>query len=58
MGLRFCRDGDLPVPERMTGACRDSDLSKSPSELVYQSGAHALSLSDLLITALDEQTDA
>ena len=40
MGLRICQDVDLPVPERMTGACRDSDLSKSPRELVYQSGAH------------------
>ena len=57
MGLRICRDVDLPVPKRMTKAYRDFDLSKSPSELVYQSGAHALSLLDLLITALDEQTD-
>ena len=57
MGLRLCWDVDLPVPERMTKACRDSDLSKCPSELVYQSGAHALSLPDLLITALDELTD-
>ena len=57
MGLRICRDVDILVSERMTGACRDSDLSKSPSELVYHSGAHALSLPDLLITALDEQTD-
>ena len=57
MGLRICRDVDLPVPERMIGACRDSDLSKCPSELVYQSSAHALSLPDLLIIALDEQTD-
>ena len=57
MGLRIYWDVDLPVLERMTGACRDSDLSKSPSELVYQSGAHALSLPDLQITALDEQTD-
>ena len=57
MGMRICRDVDLPVPERMTEACKDFDLSKSPSELVYQSGAHALSLLDLLITALDEQTD-
>ena len=57
MGLRICRYVDLPVPERMTGACRDSDLPKSPSELVYQSGAHALNLPELLITTLDEQTD-
>ena len=54
MGLRICQDVDLPVPKRMTGACIDSDLSKSPSELVYQFGAHAPNLSDLLITALDE----
>ena len=57
MGLRICRDVDLPVPERMTGACKDFDLSKCPSELVYQSGAHTLNLLELLITALDEQTD-
>ena len=56
MGQRICRDVDLPVSERMTRACRDSNLSKFPSELVYQSGAHALSLLDLLITALDEKT--
>ena len=57
MGLRICWDVDLPVLERMTGACTDFDLSKCPSELVYHSGAHTLSLPDLLITALDEQTD-
>ena len=57
MGQRFCWDVDLPVPERITRACRDSYLSKCPSELVYQSGAHALTLPDLLITALDEQID-
>ena len=57
MGLRICREVDLPMPERMTEACKDSYLSKCPSELVYQSSAHALSLPDLLITALDEQTD-
>ena len=57
MGLRICWDVDLPMSERMTIACRYSDLSKSPSELVYHSGAHTLSLPDLLITALDEQTD-
>ena len=57
MGLRICRDVDLTVPERMTEAYKDSDLSKSPSELVYHSGAHALNLPNLLITALDEQTD-
>jgi len=57
MGLRIYRDVNLPVPERMIGACRDFDLSKCLSELVYQSGAHALSLPDLLITALDELTD-
>ena len=38
--LRFFQDVDLPMMERMTGACKDFDLSKSPSELVYQSGAH------------------
>ena len=54
---RICRDVDLPVSERMTEACRDFDLSKSPSELVYQSGAHAPNLLDLLITTLDEQID-
>ena len=58
MGLRICRDVDHPMPERMTRACRDSDLSKCPSELVYKSGAHALNLPNPLITALDEQTDA
>ena len=57
MGLGIYRDVDLPVPERMVGECRDSDLSKCPSKLVYQFGAHALSLPDLLIIALDEQTD-
>ena len=57
MGLRICRYVDLPVPERMTGACRDSDLSKCHSELDYQSGAHALSLPYLLITTLDEKDD-
>ena len=56
MGLIICRDVDLPVPERMIRACIDSDLSKSPSELVYQSGAHASNLSDLLIYAPDKQT--
>ena len=56
MGLRICWDVDLPVSERMTIACRYSDLSKSPSELVYHSGAHAPNLSELLINALDEQT--
>ena len=39
--LIFFQDVDLPVLERMTRACKDSDLSKSPSELVDQSGAHA-----------------
>ena len=57
MKVRICRDVDLPVPERMTGACKDSDLSRCPSELVYQFGAHALGLPDLLITALDEKID-
>ena len=56
MGLRIFWDLDLPVPDRMTGACKDSDLSKSPSELVYQSGAHTLNLPEQLIIALDEQT--
>ena len=56
MELRIYWDVDLPVPERMTEASRDFDLSNSPSELVYQSGAHAPNLSDLLIYAPDKQT--
>ena len=34
MELRIYRDVDLPMPERMTGACMDSDPSKQASELV------------------------
>ena len=57
MELRFCRDVDLPVLERMAGACRVFDPSKLASELILLFGAHAPSCTDLLITALDEQTE-
>ena len=57
MELRFCRGVDLPVPNRMTGTCRVFDPSKLASELILLFGTHAPSYTDLLITALDEETD-
>ena len=57
MELKFCRGVDLPVPKRMTDACRVLDPSKLASELILMFGAHAPSCTDLLITALDEQTE-
>ena len=57
MELRFCQGVDLPVPERMISACRVFDPSKLASELILMFGAHAPSCTDLLITALDEQTE-
>ena len=57
MELIFCWGVDLPVPKRMTGACRVFDPSKLASELILLFGAHAPSYTDLSITALDEQTD-
>ena len=57
MELRFCRDVDLPVPERMTCACKVLDPSKLASELILLFGAHAPSYTNLRITALDEQTE-
>ena len=57
MELRFCRDVDLLVPERMIEACRVFDPSKLASELILLFGSHAPTCTDLLITTLDEQTD-
>ena len=57
MELRFCRGVDLPMLERMTDACRVFDLFKLASELILLFGAHAPSCTDLLVTALDEQTE-
>ena len=57
MELRFCRGVDLPVPKRMIGACKVFDPSKLASELILLFGAHTPSYTDLLITALDEQTE-
>ena len=57
MELRYCQSVNLPVPERMTDACRVFDPSKLASELILMFGAHAPSCTDLLITALDEQTE-
>ena len=28
MKTRFCRNEGLPVPEKMTGACKGSDLTR------------------------------
>ena len=57
MELRFSRGVDLPMPKRMTSACRVFDPSKLASELILLFGAHAPNCTDLLITALDEQTE-
>ena len=57
MELRFFRGVELIVPYRMTGACKVFDPSKLASELILLFGAHAPSCTDLLITALDEQTE-
>ena len=57
MGLGIYWDVDLPVLERMTGACRVFDPSKLASELILLFGAHAPSCTELLITALDEQNE-
>ena len=57
MQLRFCRGVDLPVLKRMIDACKVFDPSKMASELILLFGAHAPSCTDLLITALDEQTE-
>ena len=57
MELKFCQDVGILVPERMTDACRGFDPSKMASELIYLFGAHAPNLTDLLITASDEQTE-
>ena len=57
MELRFCRDVDIPVPERMTDACRFFDPSKLASKSILLVGAHAPSCMDLLITTMDEQTE-
>ena len=48
---------DILVVERMIGACIFFEPSKLASELILLFGAHALSSMDLLITALDEQTE-
>ena len=53
----FCRGVDIPVPKRMTDACKVFDPSKLASELILLFGAHAPSCTDLLIIALDEQTE-
>ena len=55
--LRFCQDVDMPEPERMTGACKETDLSKSPSELIGSSVAHAPNCSVWLIADPSEKTD-
>ena len=57
MELRFCQGVDLPVLERMIGACRVFDPSKLASELILLFGAHTPNCTDLFITALDEQTE-
>ena len=57
MELRFCWGVDLPVSERMTNASRVFDPSKLASELILLFGAHAPSLTDLLITTPDEKTE-
>ena len=44
MESRFGRGVDLPVPERMTDACRVFDPSKLASELILLFGAHASQL--------------
>ena len=41
MELRFCRGVDIPVPERMTSACRVFDPSKMASELILLFGTHS-----------------
>ena len=56
MELRFCRGVDLPIPERMIGACKVFDPPKLASELILLFGAHAPNCTNLLITAPDEQT--
>ena len=57
MEQSFCWGVDLPVQERMTGACRVFDPSKLASELILLFGPHAPSCTDLSITALDEQNE-
>ena len=57
MGLIICRDVDLPVLARMIGTCKVFDPSKLASELILLFGAHTPSRMDMLITALDEQTE-
>ena len=57
MELRFCWGVDLPVSERTTGACKVFDPSKLASKLILLFGAHTPSCMDMLITALDEQTE-
>ena len=43
-------------PKRMIDACRGSDPSKTPSELIFPQGAQPHSHTNLLIIALDEKT--
>ena len=42
MELRFCQGVDLPVPKRMTGACRVFDPSKLASELILYKIKHVV----------------
>ena len=51
MEPRIYWDVDIPMPERMTRACRDSNPSKQAIVV-----AHTPNHTKLLITALDEQT--
>ena len=54
MMLPICRTDSLPVPERMPGTCRVSEVSRQASELIWRFSCSRPLIPKLLITAPDE----